>query len=350
MVSDMYFEFELEHAANVLINETCKLQKGETLMITCDTQGDIRLAIATAKAAFAAGGKPMVIWTASPLGAGKMVDGFLPSESILAAALKADAWVEFNKQYFLYSDTYQAAVDGNPKLRFLGLPGTTSDVFVKLYGRADQHAVAEMVTAVAARTKAAKHVRLTSALGQDVEFDNDPDNPVRAETGYWDKPGTMMLNGQVGWTPILDSVNGTFVFDGALIPQIGVLGAPVKVYIEKGIIQAVEGGAAGTRWFDFLKSFNHPQMLRPAHVCYGFHPMAELSGQNGEDERVWGCTEWGFGSVGAFLMPKCGGIAAPSHTDAVTLNTTVYLDGDMIMKDGKVIDPELAQIAAKCGK
>ena len=349
-MDSMYLEFEIEHATNVLINETCKLQKGETLLITCDTQGDIRLAIATARAAFAAGGKPMIIWTASPLGPGKMVDEFLPSEAILAAALKADAWVEFNRQYFLYSDTYQAAMDGNPKLRFLGLPGTTSDVFVRLYGRVDQYAVAEMVSAVAKRTQAAKHIRMTSALGQDIEFENDPENPVRAETGFWDKPGTMMLNGQVGWTPVLDSVNGTFVFDGAIIPQIGVLNAPVYCVIKDGIIRSVEGSSAGTKWFEFLKSFNHPQMLRPAHVCYGLHPGAELSGQNGEDERVWGCTEWGFGSVGAFLMPKSGGIAAPSHTDAVTLNTTVYLDGEMIMQEGKVIDPELAKIAEKCGK
>ena len=107
-------------------------------MIKADTESDMRLVIATARAVFAAGGKPLVMWTSSPLGPGKMVDDWLPSESILAAALKADAWVEFNRQYFLYSDTYQKAVEGNPKLRFLGLPGTTSDVFVRLYARVDQ--------------------------------------------------------------------------------------------------------------------------------------------------------------------------------------------------------------------
>ena len=87
-------------------------------MITADTESDMRLVIATARAVFAAGGKPLRL--------------------IRTAALKADAWVEFNRQYFLYSDTYQKAVEGNPKLRFLGLPGTTSDVFVRLYARVDQ--------------------------------------------------------------------------------------------------------------------------------------------------------------------------------------------------------------------
>ena len=59
-------------------------------MITADTESDMRLVIATARAVFAAGGKPLVMWTSSPLGPGKMVDDWLPSESILAAALKAD--------------------------------------------------------------------------------------------------------------------------------------------------------------------------------------------------------------------------------------------------------------------
>lgn len=347
---DYTFEFELGLAADILIKETCKLKKGETLMITADTESDMRLVIAVARAAFAAGGKPMVIWTSSPLGPGKMVDDWLPSESILAAALKADAWVEFNRQYFLYSDTYESAVAGNPKLRFLGLPGTTADVFVRLYARVDQLALADFITAVAKKTANAKHIRMTTALGQDVEFDNDPENPVRGETGYWDKPGTTMLAGQVAWTPVLDSVNGTLVFDGSLVPQVGILNAPVKVEIKNGVIQSVEGGSAGDIWYESLKSFNHPQMLRPAHVCYGFHPGAVLGGQNGEDERVWGCTEWGFGAIGSFLMPMRGGIEAPSHTDAISLNTSVYLDGVQITDNGRVIDPELVALAAKLGK
>lgn len=350
MMMDLNFEFELGLAADILIQETCKVKKGETIMITADTESDMRLVIATARAVFAAGGKPLVIWTSSPLGPGKMVDGWLPSESILAAALKADAWVEFNRQYFLYSDTYQKAVEGNPKLRFLGLPGTTSDVFVRLYARVDQRVLGDFVEAIAEKTRKAKHVRMTTAQGQDVEFDNDPDNPIRAETGYWDKPGTAMLNGQIAWTPVLDSINGTIVFDGSLVPQIGVLSEPVTVKVKNGVIESVEGGNAGKVWYDSLKSFNHPQMLRPAHVCYGFHPGAVLGGQNGEDERVWGCTEWGFGAIGAFLMPKCGGISAPSHTDGISLNTSVYLDGIQITDNGKVIDPELARLAAKLGK
>ena len=44
------------------------------------------------------------------------------------------------------------------------------------------------------------------------------------------------------------------------------------------------------------------------------------------------------------------GISPPSHTDGISLNTSVYLDGIQITDNGKVIDPELARLAAKLGK
>lgn len=352
MVSNMdynyLYQFELPKAADILIRDTCKLKEGETLLITADTESDKRLVDAVAGAAFSVGAKPMVVWTATPLGPAKMVDSFLPSEAIVAAACKCDAWVEFNRQFMLYSDTYQAAMDGNPKLRYLALPGTTTEVFVRLYARVNQNDLAEFVTYLADITHKAKHVRMTTELGQDIEFDNKPEWPTRAETGFWDKPGTMMLSGQICWTPEFDSINGVLVFDASIVPQIGPLHEPCRVYIEKGVIQKVEGGAQAKEWYSWLKSFNHPQMLRPAHLCYGFHPGAKISGQNGEDERVWGCTEWGFGSAGAYYAPP--GYPAPSHTDGIILNTTTYLDGEMIIDKGTPIEPHLVELAKKLGK
>ena len=87
-----------------------------------------------------------------------------------------------------------------------------------------------------------------------------------------------MLAGQIGWAPIMKSVNGVIVFDGSLVPQIGIVSQPVKVYVEEGEIKKVEGGREATQWEAWLRSFNHPQMLRVAHVCYGFHPWAKLTG------------------------------------------------------------------------
>lgn len=343
------YEFELGKASDVLVNELFKLKEGETLIITADTLSDKRVVDATARAAFTAGAKPLILWTSTPLGTGRMTDAWLPAEAMREALKVTDAWVEFNYQYLLYSQTYDIVAKANKKMRYLCLPAMHTDVFVRLFARVDHRPLAKFVTRITEMTRQAKHVRLTSAAGEDVEFDNHPTYPIGAETGYADTPGTHMLAGQIGWSPAFDTVNGTIVFDGSLVPQIGIVTQPVKLTIVKGAITKIEGGREAAQWEAFLKSFNHPQMMRLAHVCYGFHPGAKLTGQIGEDERVWGCTQWGLGAVGSQLAPP-DGFPAPSHTDGVTLNTSIYLDGRQITDKGRILDPELKELARALGK
>ena len=45
-------------------------------------------------------------------------------------------------------------------------------------------------------TKNAKHIRVTTPAGTDVEFDNNPEYPVTLEYGRYDVPGSHM-------TPVL---------------------------------------------------------------------------------------------------------------------------------------------------
>jgi leucyl aminopeptidase (aminopeptidase T) len=237
----------------------------------------------------------------------------------------------------------------NKKLRYLIMPGMVVDVMVRMFVNVDQYALRDFVELVAAKTRNANKVRITSQNGQDIEFENHPDHPIRAETGFCTELGMSNLSGQIGWCPALDTINGVIVFDGSLVPQFGLLDAPVTIFMENGVIQKIEGGRQATEWEAYLRSFNHPQMLRPAHVCYGFHPGAKMSGQIGEDERVWGCTQWGFGAIGSIFIPP-EGIFAPSHTDGITLNSSVWLDGEQITKNGEVIDKELKEMAKRLGK
>lgn len=342
-------EFELTKAARVLTEELLGLKEGEIFVITADTQSNERVVNATAAAAHAIGAKPMVVWTATPDGPGPMVDGFLPSEAIKAALAKADAWVEFNYMYILYSDICISSFKANKKLRELVLPCMDEEVFVRMFAKTDFDALKNFMEAVTKKTVEAKEVRLTSKTGMDVTFKNVPGWPICCDTGHALTPGIHQLAGQIGWEPDFDSPNGVIVFDGSLVPQIGVVDEPVKVYMENGTIKKIEGGAKAREWDEFLHDFNDPQMFRVSHVCYGFHPTAKLSGFLGEDERVWGCTQWGFGSIGP--CPKYpDGKAAKSHTDGVSLNTTVWLDGKKITENGKVVDPELIELAAKLGK
>lgn len=344
------YEYELGKASDTLCQELFALKPGETIVITADTESDHRVVEATARAAFACGAKPMVIWWGSPLGVGKAADPMLPLKPLAAALKEADAWVEFNNKWLLYSTPFDIAMAENKRLRYLCLVGMDVDMMIRVLGRVDYNILKQFQQTISEMTSKAKHVFMTTPAGEHVEFDNDPKRPISCETGYADTPGPHMMAGQIGWAPVFDSIHGTIVFDGSLVPPIlGLLSQPVKLHIEKGAIVGFEGGKEATEYEAWLNSFHSPQMLKLAHVCYGFNPGARLTGNILEDERVWGATEWGIGQVGPMYIPP-DGIKAPSHTDGICLNTSVWLDGVQIMDKGLLIDPELKKLSKAFGK
>jgi leucyl aminopeptidase (aminopeptidase T) len=343
------YEYELGKAADILVRELFKLKEGETFLITADTESDGRVVDATARAAFSCGAKPVVLWIPAPLGVGKAADPMLPMEALTAILQASDAWVEFNNQWLLYSTPYDQALKENPRLRHLCLVGMNADMMVRCIGRVDYPVLREFQEKLAEKTRRAKKVHMTTPAGGDVEFENDPTHPVNCELGYADTRGSHMMSGQIAWTPNLDTVNGVIVFDGSVVPPIGLLKESIRLVVEKGRIVKVEGGKEAVEFESWLKSFNHPRMFYMAHVCYGFNPGAKLTGDILEDERVWGCTEWGVGNIGAILLPP-DGIPAPSHSDGICLNTSVWLDGVLVIDRGQVVDPELRALAAKLGR
>ena len=343
------YEYEIGKAADILCRELFKLKSGETFAITADTESDPRVVEAVARAAFAVGAKPMVIWLASPLGVGKAADPMLPVKALSAALKESDAWVEFNNQWLLYSTPYEIATRENENLRYLCLVGMNPDMMTRCLGRVDYPNLKVFQETIRDMTKKARHMKLTTPAGTNVEFDNDPTRPMICEVGYADTPGSHMLSGQIGWSPIFETINGIIAFDGSIVPPVGLVKEPVKLHIQKGKIVKIEGGKDAVDYEAWLRSFNDPNMFNMAHVCYGFNPGAKLTGNILEDERVWGCTEWGVGYVGPMLAPPKG-IPAASHSDGICLNTSVWLDGVQITDKGKIVHKGLAEIAKKLGK
>ena len=351
-----YHDYELGKSSMVLTRDLFKLKPGESFIITADTETDPHVADAIARAAFALDAKPMVIWTASGLGCGKVLDSFLPSKPLTAALKEADAWVELNNKWIFYSTIYDTAIKENKKLRYLNLVGMTPGMMTRLIGRVDYPVLKTFLWEITEMTKNAKHIHFTTPAGTDLEFDNakdskgkpDPNHNFLFEFGDASTPGAHMLAGQIGWAPDLNSINGLLVFDGTVDPPCRKLEEPIRLTIKNGTITKVKGGKQAVEYEIWLKSFNDPQMFRLAHACYGFNPGAHLSGDIVEDERIWGCTEWGLGNVGPQLITP-NGIPGASHSDGICLNSSVWLDGKQIMDKGKMIDPRLAELAHKLG-
>ena len=343
------YALELGKAGYIIAHDMCRIKKGESVLITADSAVHFQPVEEVAKAAEAAGGKVMVAWHTTPIGYGKVADPQLP-ESLKVAIPAADVWIEFNNQWLLYSTPWIEAMS-NGRTRYLFLGGLDPDRVVRCIARLDMELQEKFQNKVVELTHNASKMRITTSAGTDIAFDNVPERPITNELRA-DVAGPHFLVGQIGWAPREETINGTIVFDGSFSgggeADLGILSEPIRLTVEKGRIADINGGEQAKKMDAWLKKLGDPGMYNLAHVCYGFNPGAVLTGLCTEDERVWGSTEWGNGYQGPMFegnLPE-----AVSHADGICLNSSVWLDETLMVDEGKVVHPQLVDIAKAMGK
>ena len=161
----------------------------------------------------------------------------LPVEALTAALSQADAWVEFNKQWLLYSTPFERAMAQNKRLRYMCLVEMTVDMMVRLIGRIDAPLLIEFMHKVTDMTQKASHMRITTPAGNDLSFRllQQGAHWSPATMGCASTPGMHFLGGQISFFPEFETINGKMVFDGTISPPCGFLKEPVVLEIEKGI-------------------------------------------------------------------------------------------------------------------
>lgn len=325
-----YLSFELAAAAKKMVEEVFPIEAGENVVVTADTGSDARVVDATAQALFALGAHPVVIWY-------EMLPNPCtePPAPVGGAVVAADAWIEYAIAYALYSPAHGRAVEAG--CRYFCLSGMDVTMMVQTLGKPNYEALNQMKGKLYDLSQAATEMHMTSPGGTDlVAKVNKEGFPWRTR-----KPGqgySQMLGGQATFASILDSINGTLVVDGALWPpaELGALRSPIELKVEDGFIKEVRGGAEAKVFERWLASFDNEAMYRIAHCSYGFNPgVTRITGRIVEDERVFGCMEFGVGP---------SRLGAPSHTDGIVLNTSVWADDVQLEDEGVYVHPDLVEL------
>ncbi len=343
-------DLELALAAHKVVRELVALKKGESLLVTVDSAGCWRVAEEIARAGESAGARVMVGWHSTPVGVGKAGEPYLP-DPLKAAIPETDVWIELNDQWLGYSTPYEKALVPPRRVRYLCLCGMNEERIVRCVGRVDLALQAEFQERVVDLTRRAGKMRITTAAGTDVSFENSPDRPVLSEM-WAHAPGCRFLLGQIAWAPVEKSIQGAIAFDGSFyggapadFPR---LSQPIVFHVQDGVCTQITGGSEAAFVRKWMESLKDPHMYYEAHVCYGCNPGARPSGVCVEDERIWGATEWGFGHQG--IQFKAGGVPAVSHLDGICLNSSVWQDGVQVLDQGRFVHPQLAGLAARMGK
>jgi leucyl aminopeptidase (aminopeptidase T) len=332
---DDYYAFELTAAALKLVTEVRPIGRGQQVLVSVDSAGDMRAARATAGAVQAVGGVPTLV--SYPTLPEPMSQ---PPRPLAQAALGADVWFDFAVAYQLYSPAYHAAVANG--CIYVCLTGMDVDMMVRTIGRVPNPPMEEMARVLYRMSQAAETIRLTSPAGTDLRMTVD-----KKGDPFWeeDKHGgyAQMLGGQSGPMAHRESFEGVLVYDGAIWPpaEIGILGSPVRLTIEKGYATLIEGGAEAALYDRWLRSFESPAAMLMDHACYGFNPgVTRPSGRILEDERVFGCMQFGIGATE---------LGSPIHSDGVVLAPSVWLDDVQIEEAGRYVHPDLARLCREMG-
>lgn len=338
-----YLSFELAKSAYTLVKDVMLLTEGENVVITGDSSSDRRVVEATANAVLVAGGSPVIIYypTSSKLYAE-------PVKPIGNAVASADIWIEYAYSSIMLCDSFQRAMSNG--CRYINLTGMDVIMMTNTIGKVDYLTMVELGETFKRIVHEADEVIIRDNNGTDLKAYNRGRNVRHSGQLATQKGYPIMLGGQISWCPIEETISGTLVFDAALFPptEIGMLTSNVIITLEEGVVKKVEGGKEADIFRNWLASFDDPNMYRLAHYSLGFNPgVSKATGRIVEDERIFGCMEFGIGSQGKAIMGKFW--TAASHTDGVVSKPTIILDGKPMEENGKYVHPEIVPLCKKLG-
>lgn len=342
-MTENYLSCEVRLAAMKLVRDVMLVKPEESVVITADTATDMRVVNAVMDAAYSIGANPVLIKYPAT---GKAFEE--PVYPVANAVAVADVWIEFAYYCVMHSPCFQKAIANGA--RYTCLCGMDAIMLVNTVGKVKYDVLVEFGEYLTERIHRADEIIVRDNNGTNLKAYNRGRGVKHSGQPAVKKGYPVMLGGQVSWCPVEETIEGTIVFDAALFPpaEIGLLREPVRLEFKEGRVSEITGGAQAEIFKRWLASFNDPNMYRLAHYSLGFNPgVLSATGRIVEDERIFGCIEFGIGSQGASLMGAFWDAAA--HTDGVVSKPTILLDGEILEENGVYKEKTCVEYCKKLG-
>lgn len=216
--------------------------------------------------------------------------------------------------------------------RIATFPGITEEIMIRGLN-ADYHRIAALTIKLQEILNDVNTVRVTTPIGTDITMDITGRKALPSK-GLFHKKGESgnLPTGEAYIAPLEGKSNGVFFVDGSMASLGVVKGKPIRIEVKDGFAINISGGAQAKKLDATLNKFGNLSR-NIAEFGIGTNHKAKLSGVLLEDEKVMGTIHIALGdnkSMG-------GNVDIPIHLDGVVKKPTVYFDGKMIMKSGKLI-------------
>lgn len=200
------------------------------------------------------------------------------------------------------------------------------------------------------RLQNAEILRFTNHAGTDVRYELAPlvDPPpvcVLTEYGYTDTAGRWdhWPSGFLAWTGTATGVDGKVVMDvgDMLLPQKELLQTPIEFDIEGGMIVDIKGAEDARKLRDYIEGFEDPRAYAVSHIGWGLNDEAQwrvdLPGFCMDGRAYYGNVLFSTGPNTEFG----GDNDTPCHLDLPMANCSLWLDDELIVKDGAVVPDDM---------
>jgi 2,5-dihydroxypyridine 5,6-dioxygenase len=194
------------------------------------------------------------------------------------------------------------------------------------------------------RLNKASELRFTNAAGTDVTFALDG-KPILTEYGYTTKAGRWdhWPGGFLATLAAKNGVNGRVVMeeDDIVFPLREYTKERIAFEIRDGWVKEISGGKRAAHLKGFMEGYNDPRAYATSHIGWGLNHhcvwQPDLPGI-GMDGRAH------YGNVLFSLGPDTefgGDNDTACHLDLPMKNCTLWLDDELIVKDGDIIPEDM---------
>ena len=258
------------------------------------------------------------------------INGEEPSPEVAELMQKFDVVFCPTAKSLTHTDARRAA--SAKGVRIATFPGITKDVMIRGMN-ADYKAISKRTIKLQKILEKGKNVRVTAPAGTDISFEITGRKVIPSKGLFHAKGESGNLpTGETFLAPIEGTSNGVFVVDGSMAGLGLIKNAKIKIEVENGYATKITGGVLAKKLKLMLDKVGK-EARNIAEFGIGTNDSAKLSGILLEDEKVMGTIHIAVGNN----VSMGGSVNVPIHLDGVVKKPTVWMDGKLLMKDGKLL-------------
>ena len=320
----MYKLTKLDTASQIAIRDCMGAKKNEKiLVITDELKREIGLSLY--ENAISLGFFALLVEMKS----GK-INGEEPSAEVAELMQKFDVVFCPTAKSLTHTDARRSA--SAKGVRIATFPGITKDVMIRGMN-ADYNSISKRTIKLQKILEKGKNIRVTAPAGTDISFEITGRKVIPSKGLFRAKGESGNLpTGEAFLAPVEGTSNGVFVVDGSMAGLGLIKNANIKIEVENGYATKITGGTLAKKLKVMLDKVGK-EARNIAEFGIGTNDSAKLSGILLEDEKVMGTIHIALGNN----ISMGGSVNVPIHLDGVIKKPTVWMDGKLLMRDGKLL-------------